>query len=154
METMNRIEKRKIEAEELIPVIKELEITMSIESISKLLMKFNEKEAYLRGKNMSVDNPADIISKLLEDIDTWGNGGDMEITFLEQTETTLFFDVKKCPYHELYVKLGIERYGVAFSCCRDEAFAKGFNAKLKLKRSKTLMEGGDCCDFRYFLENR
>jgi hypothetical protein len=114
-------------------------------------MKINRKEAYMRGKRISTDS-SEIISRLLEDINTWGDGGEMDILLLEQTNSTLFFNVKKCPYYELYRNLGIERYGVSFSCCRDESFAEGFNENLKLKRTMTLMEGDICCDFRYSLE--
>ena len=149
---MERTEKRRIEAEAMMPLIEELEKFMSIETIIILLSNASKKEAYLRGKATSPDNPSDTIDRLLEDVKTWGNGGDMEITFIEKTKTTLIFDVKKCPYHELYKKLGIERYGIAFSCCRDESFAIGLHEKLRLKRSKTLMNEDDCCDFRYTIE--
>lgn len=149
---MERIEKRRIETEAMIPFVEELEKIMSVETIISLLTNANKREAYSRGKSISPDNPSYTIERLLEDVKTWGNGGVMEITFIEKTRATLFFDVKKCPYHELYKKLGIERYGFAFSCCRDESFATGLNEKLKLDRRRTLMNGDDCCDFRYTLE--
>ena len=34
---------------------------------------------------------------------------------------------------------------------RDEPFARGFNPQLRLERTKTIMEGADHCDFRYYL---
>ncbi|MCP4899587.1 MAG: L-2-amino-thiazoline-4-carboxylic acid hydrolase, partial [bacterium] len=46
-----------------------------------------------------------------------------------------------------------QEYGVGFSCCRDEPHARGFNPRLRLERTKTLMEGADHCDFRYSLED-
>lgn len=30
---------------------------------------------------------------------------------------------------------------------RDEYFYEGFNEKMVMTRSKTVMNGGDCCDF-------
>ncbi|MCP4214504.1 MAG: L-2-amino-thiazoline-4-carboxylic acid hydrolase [bacterium] len=48
----------------------------------------------------------------------------------------------------------MEELGVQFSCCRDEPHARGFNSQLKLVRTKTLMEGDDCCDFRYYLKEK
>lgn len=70
---------------------------------------------------------------------------------LEQTSQTYHFNITHCPYDEKYHELGLVEYGVAFSCCRDEPFARGFHPQLKLERSQTIMEGADYCDFRYTL---
>jgi hypothetical protein len=70
---------------------------------------------------------------------------------LEQTSTTFFFNVTRCPYLDAYRDLGLQHLGVAFSCCRDEPFARGFNPHLRLERTRTLMEGDAHCDFRYHL---
>jgi hypothetical protein len=45
--------------------------------------------------------------------------------------------------------LGIPELGTSLSCARDFALINGFNPNITLKRTKTLMEGADCCDFRY-----
>lgn len=71
---------------------------------------------------------------------------------LEQTQTTFFFNVTRCPYHERYRELGLEAYGVALSCCRDAPFARGFHPDLRLDRTVTIMQGHDHCDFRYSLQ--
>lgn len=149
---MERIEKRRIEAEALIPFIEELERLMPFETINYLMTKANKKEAYTRGETSAVNQSLETIETLFEDVNTWGNDEDMKIIFIEKTKKTLSFDVTKCPYHTLYKELGIKRYGHALSCCRDESFARGLNKNLILRRNKTLMEGDDCCDFRYTLE--
>jgi hypothetical protein len=151
---VERIEKRIIEAKALIPLIEELEKFLPMEAIHDLLSNQNKREAYLRGKSISANISSKTIDTLFKDVNTWGDDGEMEITFIEKTEKVLSFDVRKCPYQELYKELGIERYGVALSCCRDEAFASGLHEDLKLRRNKTLMEGSDCCDFRYTFESR
>ena len=92
------------------------------------------------------------IKELIKDVSTWGDGGILEMEVLEETSNTYFFNVHKCPYYEKYKELGLTELGVGFSCCRDKPFALGFNSKLKLIRTKTIMEGSDFCDFRYFLE--
>jgi len=48
----------------------------------------------------------------------------------------------------MYQRLGLEEFGLLFSCSRDFAFIGGFNRNLKLKRSQTIMEGARYCDFR------
>ena len=42
---------------------------------------------------------------------------------------------------------------LAIICCSDYAYCRGFNPKIKLTRTKTLMQGDDCCDFRWELED-
>jgi hypothetical protein len=61
-------------------------------------------------------------------------------------------DIKRCRYAEMYKELGIEEVGFLLSCGRDYAMVSGFNPMMKLYRTKTLMEGVDCCDFRFEME--
>jgi hypothetical protein len=42
--------------------------------------------------------------------------------------------------------------GYAMVCYPDYAVAKGLNPKLKLIRTKTLMQGDDSCSLRYVME--
>ncbi|MBM3891770.1 MAG: hypothetical protein FJ388_21860, partial [Verrucomicrobia bacterium] len=51
-------------------------------------------------------------------------------------------------FHEMYERLGPADFGRLFSCSRDFAFVGGFNRKLKLKRTQTIMEGDRFCDFQ------
>ena len=60
----------------------------------------------------------------------------------------------RCPYYDKYKELGLEEFGVGFSCCRDKPFARGFNPKLRLERTKTIMEGSEYCAFRYYLNDK
>ncbi|MBW2409434.1 MAG: L-2-amino-thiazoline-4-carboxylic acid hydrolase [Deltaproteobacteria bacterium] len=39
--------------------------------------------------------------------------------------------------------------GTILSCSRDFALIKGFNPKINLKRTQTIMEGASYCDFSY-----
>jgi len=38
--------------------------------------------------------------------------------------------------------------GYAVICHGDYAYCQGFNPKIRLIRTKTLMQGDDCCEFR------
>jgi hypothetical protein len=52
----------------------------------------------------------------------------------------------------MYVRLGVKEFGSCLSCQRDEAFIKGFNPHIKLVRTRTIMQGGETCDFRFIDE--
>ena len=151
--TINRIEKRAIEALAVVPIIQAVAQRIGKEEALAILHEVNEKEAFQRGESLRnhlghTGNP-----ELVEDVATWGLGSMLEMEIIEQTSETYHFNVTRCPYFEKYRELGLVEYGVALSCCRDEPFARGFHPQLKLERSQTIMEGADYCDFRYALDS-
>ena len=149
---ISRLERRAIEALAVAPVIKAVAGRIGRKDALALLTEVNQQEAFDRGRCLAEECGRRGIDELVEDVAGWGVGGSMKVEVLEHTPTTFFFDVTECPYFEIYRELGLERYGVAFSCCRDEPFARGFNPRLRLERTQTIMEGSDHCDFRYRLE--
>lgn len=150
--TINRIEKRAIEACAIVPVLEALESTIPMPDLIAALRQANEREAFHRGQEMGVSRKEHVIAALAKDVAGWGEGGALEMDVIELTETTFHFNVTRCPYYDRYRKLGLASFGVALSCCRDEPFARGFHPSLKLARTRTIMEGHDHCDFRYSLQ--
>lgn len=82
-------------------------------------------------------------------LDRWREGGALELDMLEQSETTLSFNVTRCRYAEMYRALGMEDLGASLSCARDLHLARGFNPEIELVRTQTIMEGASFCDFRF-----
>ncbi len=148
---LNRIEKRTIEALAIAPVIRALFQTIGRDEALAILQEVNQQEAFQRGQRMMGTEDQNGIEELVNEVAGWGEGGVWEMDVIGQTPTTYFFNVTRCPYYEKYRELGLEEFGVGFSCCRDEPFARGFNPQLELVRTKTIMEGADHCDFRYYL---
>lgn len=153
-EELNRIEKRAVEALAIVPVIKAVARRIGRDEALAILKEVNEQEAFQRGQNMRKAEKQNGIAELADEVATWGEGGIWEMDVLEQTPTTYFFNVFGCPYYEKYRELGLDEFGVELSCCRDEPFARGFNPRLKLVRTQTIMEGADYCDFRYYLTTK
>ena len=148
---LNRIEKRAIEALAIAPVIRAVSQRIGRDEALAILQEVNQQEAFQRGQGIMEKERQNGIEELVNEVAGCGEGGIWEMDVLEQTPTTYFFNVTRCPYYEKYLELGLEEFGVGFSCCRDEPFARGFNPQLKLVRTKTIMEGADHCDFRYYL---
>ena len=148
---LNRIEKRAIEALTIVPVIRAVSQRIGLDETLIILEEVNQQEAFQRGKSMAEKMEQNGIKALVDEVAGWGRGGVWEMDVLEQTPTTYFFNVTRCPYYEKYRELELDEFGVYFSCCRDEPFAMGFNPQLRLVRTKTIMEGADHCDFRYYL---
>jgi hypothetical protein len=79
----------------------------------------------------------------------WTRDGALELRVLEQSADRLAFDVTRCRYAEMYRALGIPELGEVLSCQRDAALIDGFAPGVELSRTKTIMQGARCCDFRY-----
>jgi hypothetical protein len=84
----------------------------------------------------------------------WARGGALEIEVLEETETTFNFDVTRCRYSEMYREMGLGKIGHLLSCQRDGTFCEGYDPRIKMERSQTIMGGADRCTFRYRVEEQ
>ncbi len=79
----------------------------------------------------------------------WTMGGALEIEVKEQSDQVYRFDVKRCRYSEMYREMGLGEIGHLLSCQRDGTFCEGYDTRLKLTRTQTIMQGATHCDFSY-----
>jgi hypothetical protein len=82
----------------------------------------------------------------------WRQDDALQFDILEQSINRLSMNVTRCRYAEMYKDLGIPELGYVLSCGRDFAMVEGFNPKIRLNRTQTIMEGADFCDFRFELQ--
>jgi hypothetical protein len=71
---------------------------------------------------------------------------------LRSTPDAFDFNVTRCRYAEMYREMGLAELGAILSCNRDGSFCEGYDPKLKLTRTQTIMGGAGHCDFRYVRE--
>jgi hypothetical protein len=81
----------------------------------------------------------------------WKLGGAMEMEVKEQTETSYVFNVTRCKYAEMYRDMGLGEIGHLLSCQRDATFCEGYDRRMRLRRTQTIMQGASHCDFQYTL---
>ena len=76
------------------------------------------------------------------------------LTFYVVEDTPRAFEVKvtECLWAKTYRDVYAADLGYVLSCYGDFASAQGFNPKMRMIRTKTLMQGDDCCNHRYVLE--
>ena len=87
------------------------------------------------GRQMAIKMKGNTFTELGRVVrEVWSREDGLEITFLDVTRDHLAFDVHRCRYAELYERLGIRDMGIHLSCCRDSAFARGFNPAIKMQR--------------------
>jgi hypothetical protein len=78
-------------------------------------------------------------------------GRPFEWQVVERTPTSLKFKVTRCPLAERMRQLDAAELGFAYHCAYDIGFCQGLNPAIKFTRTKTLMQGHDCCDHAYEL---
>ena len=146
--------KRKLQAEVIGPIFPEMEAEIGEERASQVLDRAIRKAAINEGKAFAARAPggqpsmADFI-KLFE---LWTTGGSLEIDVLDASDTRFDFNVTRCRYAETYKEMGLGKIGHLLSCNRDGSFCEGYDARLKLDRAQTIMEGAKCCTFRYSVQ--
>ncbi|TDH60042.1 2-amino-thiazoline-4-carboxylic acid hydrolase [Dankookia rubra] len=82
----------------------------------------------------------------------WTRGDALAIQPVARDATRFEFNVTRCRYAEMYREMGLAELGAVLSCSRDGAFCEGYDPRLKLTRTQTLMGGATHCDFRYRME--
>jgi len=76
----------------------------------------------------------------------------LEVEYLQNSDNCFSYYVTKCIWAHTFSKLGAADFGFHTMCMGDYGIAKGISPNVKLKRSKTLMQGDDCCDFTWIWE--
>jgi hypothetical protein len=71
---------------------------------------------------------------------------------IEDTPQTFEVKVTECLWAKTYREANAGDLGYILSCYGDYASAEGFNPKMRMIRTKTLMQGDACCNHRYVIE--
>jgi hypothetical protein len=146
---ISHLQRRKIEGRALIPFIQALRERFGDsamrevvgETIRRLAVEDGARWAAIYGKE-----PSSLRTVAQE---VWAGGGGMEVELIDESDDHLDFNVTRCPYAEFYKELGLADLGALVLCGRDEAMLAGFNDELEMSRTRTIMQGAACCDFRF-----
>ena len=102
-------------------------------------------------QDIAHDHGKNDIDGLKETLWTWVEEAGFEFTVLETDEGTQFH-VTKCPLAEMARKVQATDWGYICYCADDPHIVAGFNPAIGFRRTKTLMEGHDCCDHFYYMK--
>jgi len=146
--TLTHLERRKIEAGVLVPMIQAFQRAIGAERANEIAREVIVELARKEGARWAEQNGAG-----LEGIDktsaVWSGGGSLTIEKVAQTPERLEFNVTRCQYAEYFKSLGLPELGALFHCSRDFAMVEGFSPDLRLERTQTIMQGASHCDFRF-----
>jgi len=77
-----------------------------------------------------------------------------QVTILEEGQNHLSMRVDRCLWAEHFLRIGDPELGYLVCCNADHSMIAAYNPRLKLHRTKTIMQGDDHCDhcFRWSRE--
>jgi L-2-amino-thiazoline-4-carboxylic acid hydrolase len=147
---LSMLEKRTIEAEILKEVYETLKASHGEAVARKTIEESVRRSAIEQARQFAAAAPGGTSLKAFQDVmPLWTKGGALEIEVKEQTDASFAFNVVRCRYAETYKAMGLGEIGDLLSCNRDGAFCEGYDPKLKLERTQTIMQGASHCNFRY-----
>jgi hypothetical protein len=149
-DALSLLQRRGIEAEVLIPLIRRLEDELGRERAHEIARETIAEIAREQGRAVAQALGRADLEGFHEVKDTWsGAGGDLVIDTLREDDSHLDFNVTRCRFAEMYERLGARDLGALLSCGRDFTLSEGYSSDLELVRTQTIMDGAAFCDFRY-----
>lgn len=145
---ITHLERRKIEAGVLIPMVQAFQKAIGKERANEIAREVIVELARQDGARWAGQYGNDLGA--MEKVSgVWAGGGSLAIEPLGKSPDRLDFNVTRCQYAEFYKNLGLPELGYLFHCNRDFAMVEGFSDGLALERTQTIMQGASHCDFRF-----
>ena len=137
----------------LIPVLQGLAQELGEDRFLEALRKVVSERALKAGQDTARQLPSNDLAafKAAGEPDHFGK----HVLTLEMAEDTpQAFEVKvtECLWAKTFREMGAAEIGYSLICHRDYAQCQGFNPKITMIRSKTLMQGDDYCNHRFVWE--
>jgi hypothetical protein len=139
---------------DFIPLMKSLAEELGKEKFDALLKRATSRVAVEQTKRLAQKLPKNDLAAFLTPLKSpsplWQHVLTWQI--VEETEKAVEIKVTECLWAKTFRDAGAGDIGYAAICYSDFASAPAFNPKMKMTRTKTLMQGHDCCNHRWTLE--
>jgi hypothetical protein len=151
MNAVGLLNRREIEARLLAPLLDVLTKELGKERAWEVIHQVIQEIAWRQGAQLAASVESNDLKHFANAQESWKKDNAIQTEILELSRKKFSFNVYRCRYAEMYQHLGIREFGKILSCDRDFAFIKGYNPRIMLCRTQTIMEGAHICDFRYEL---
>jgi L-2-amino-thiazoline-4-carboxylic acid hydrolase len=149
-QTLAMLERRRIEADILKHVYDALKASHGADVAKRTIAQSVRASAMAQaGQFAAAVGGKTSMQTFIDRQELWTRGGALEREVLEQSDTKYRFNVTRCKYAEMYRDMGLGEIGHLLSCQRDGTFCEGYDKRLTLKRTQTIMQGASHCDFDY-----
>ena len=147
------IERRRIEATILKHVYETLKATHGDAAAKTAIADAVKRSSIEQGQQMAAEAGGKTsLGSFAAIMPRWSKDDAITMEMKESSETKLEFNVTRCRYSEMYREMGLGDIGHLLSCQRDGTFCEGYDNRLKLTRTQTIMQGASHCDFKYRYE--
>jgi len=144
------IERARIQAQILVPLLKALQAELGEEranaivrkALGELYRQFGEEFWRARKSQDVGDNMASAFK-------TFAAGNALDYDVIKRTPDAFEANVTACRYAQFYQELGVPELGFLLVCNADFTMADGYDPDVRLTRTQTIMQGASHCDFRY-----
>ncbi|MCC8395384.1 L-2-amino-thiazoline-4-carboxylic acid hydrolase [Paraburkholderia sp. MMS20-SJTR3] len=149
-ETLGILARRRIEAEIIKPIYEILKRDFGIERAQAVIAEAVRGAAVDAGREFAAREPnGPSIASFVALQVLWEKDDALEVQTLRADDEAYDYDVKRCSYAQMYHAMGLGEIGHLLSCARDSEFIAGYDPRVELTRTSTIMQGGKRCDFRY-----
>jgi predicted ArsR family transcriptional regulator len=122
------------------------------DEVYQIVAKQNGEKAFAEWKSIAEKKVSISIDELIKYL--WeplkNEGFEYEV---EKTELGVQMKCTRCGFYDLAKHFGFTEEAFYMICESDSYITAGFNPNIVFKRTKTLMQGHDCCDHFYCLED-
>ena len=154
MTELTLLERRRLEAGVLVPVIRAMQAEFGEERVNEVVGKTIRDIARAQGEEARRATDIDSMQALSQ---RFQNGtlreGSLIVDVVEDDEVRFGFNVTRCKFMEMYEEMGARDLGFLLSCNRDFAMFEGMAPEFDFQRTQTRMQGASHCDFRYTVKN-
>jgi hypothetical protein len=150
-DTLPMIERRRIEATMLKHVYETLKESHGTEVAKRVIGDAVRRSSIEQASQLAASEPSGQTSMrtFIDRQAQWRMGDALITETLHESDTHFDFNVTRCRYAEMYREMGLGEIGPLLSCQRDGTFCEGYDPRLKMERTQTIMQGASHCDFRY-----
>lgn len=148
------IERVKIEAQALVPLVKALQAELG-EQRANALLRRTLGEQYRRYGELwwRRHGSDDLGHSMAHAFKGFAAGDALDYEVIRQTPDAYDVNVTGCRYAQFYQAMGVPELGFLLTCSGDFGLAEGYGAGVQLTRTQTIMQGASHCDFRYARKN-
>lgn len=147
--------RRRIEAEIIKPIYEILVRDYGQEKAAAVIGEAVSHAAVEAGKQFAAREPnGPDLQGFVALQELWEKDDALQVEIIASDATHYDYDVHRCRYAEMYHEMGLGEIGHLLSCNRDDLFIVGYDPRVELKRSQTIMGGDHRCDFRYKVKDQ
>jgi hypothetical protein len=149
-ERMGILARRRIEAEIIKPIYEIMKREFGVERAQAVIGEAIRNAAIDSGRQFAAQEPDGTSVESFVALQVlWEKDDALDVEVGRVDSDHYDYDVKRCSYAEMYQAMGLGEIGHLLSCARDSYFIEGYDPRIQLTRTSTIMQGGARCDFRY-----